>query len=245
MAKITDKASWQILEDVNKLINNAKLIYENELPANFETLKTRYKEAMTKKETLAKSIRTQQQANDTLSIVQNSSNATLAELDELFNPSKSSAASKRPVSPPPIWAKWDAMDGHQHHEPRTLPELKRAIKSLEETLRQYSKKIETLQIEHKTIEDDFKVSIDNLKDELVKLVGSNSAPDLRRILEPVARKQEILKLEQKALARASAESLFSKWDYMDGHRSGGRIKKRKSIKRNQIRQTKRRQTKRR
>ena len=244
MAKITDRASWQILEDVNKLINNAKLIYENELPANFETLKTRYKEAMAKKETLAKSIRTQQQANDTLSIVQNSSNETLAELDELFNPSKSSAASKR-ASTSGLFAKWDIMDGHQHHEPRTLPVLKRAIKSLEETLRQYSNKIETLQIEHKTIEDDFKVSIDNLKDELVKLVGSNSAPDLRRILEPVARKQEILKLEQKALARASAESLFSKWDYMDGHRPGGRIKKRKSIKRNQIRQTKRRQTKRR
>ena len=40
MATITGRASWQILEDVNKLINNAKLIYENELPANFETLKT-------------------------------------------------------------------------------------------------------------------------------------------------------------------------------------------------------------
>lgn len=243
MAKITDRASWQILEDVSKLINHARLIYGNELPANFETLKKRYKEALAKKETVANSIRAQQLANETLTIVQNRSDQTLEELDELTGPPKSNVASKQ-ASTSGLFAKWDTMDGHQHYEPRTLPVLKRAIKRHEELVRQASKKIETLQIEHKTIEVDFEISIINLKDELVKLVGSNSAPDLRRILEPVARRQEELRLANEALERASARSLFSKWDAMD-RRSGGRIKKRKSIKRNQIRQTKRRQTKRR
>lgn len=242
MSKITDRASWQILEDVSKLINHARLIYGNELPANFETLKKRYKEALAKKETVANSIRTQQLANETLTTEQVRSNQTLEELDELTGPPKSNAASKR-ARTSGLFAKWDTMDGHQHLEPRTLPVLKRAIKRHEELVRQASKKIETLQIEHKTIEVGFEVSIINLKEELVKLVGSNSAPDLRRILEPVARRQEELRLANEALERASARSLFSKWDAMDGHRASGRKKRRKSIKRNQIRQT--RQTKRR
>ena len=239
MSKITDRASWQILEDVSKLINNAALIYGNEVPANFETLKKRYKEALIKKETVANSIRAQQLANETLTIVQNRSDQTHEELDEVFNPSRSNAESKR-ARTSGLFAKWDTMDGHQHHEPRTLPVLKRAIKRHEELVRQASKKIETLQTGHKTIEDDFEVSIINLKEELVKLVGSNSAPDLRRILEPVARMQEGLKLRKEAVERASARSLFSKWDTMDGHRASGRKKRRKSIKRNQTRQTKRR-----
>ena len=261
MAKITDKASWQILEDVNKLINNATLIYGNELPENFDTLKTRYKEALTKQETIAKSIETQKQTNVSLYLARNRRDGTLAELDELFNPSKSNAASKRPVSPPPIWAKWDIMDGHQPREPRTLPVIQRDIKRHEETLRQDSKKIETLQIEHKTIEDDFKVSIDNLKGELIKLVGSNSAPDLRRIFEPVAEKQKI-ETRKKALEQALEKerqrhelppSIWAKWDIADGHTRGGgyglkiKFKKRRQTKRRQPkrRQTKRRQTKRR
>lgn len=49
MAKISERASWQILEDVDKIIKNANTIYKRLRPPNFQTLKTRYEEAMAKK----------------------------------------------------------------------------------------------------------------------------------------------------------------------------------------------------
>jgi hypothetical protein len=232
MAKITNRAGWQILEDVNKIITNAKLIYKNEVPKNFETLKTQYKETMAKKQALANSIKAQEEANKVLYREELGRDQTLVELDKVVSPSKSKTneTSKTPVinsalykNDPPI----------QHLEPRTLPVLKRAIKRHEEIVREVLKKIETLQTEHKTIEDNYKVSIDDLKKELVELIGQDYAPALRSLFEPVDTKQ-------REMERASREMLFSKWDTMD-RRSGGSRRKRK-----QTRQTRqRRQTKRR
>lgn len=146
-------------------------------------------------------------------------------MDELTGPPKSSATPSKSA----LHAKWDAENGYREPEPRTFPQLKRAIKGHEERVRQASNKIEILQKNHTPIEEEFNVSIDNLKNELVTLVGSDSALALRDLLKPVVEGQERLNRDKEALERASAEasarSLARKWDYMDGHRNGGRIKK--------------------
>jgi hypothetical protein len=233
MAQITKRAGWQILEDVNKIINNAKLIYKNDVPKNFETLKTKYKETMVIKQALAKSITAQNEANKELYNEELRMNWTLAELDEVVTPSKSktneTSKSKTPVMNSALY-KNDPYPPIQHYEPRTLARLKRAIKRHEELVREVLKKIETIQTEHKTIEDNYKVSIDHLKKELVELIGQDYAPALRSLFESVDTKQ-------KEMERASREMLFSKWDTMD-RRSGGSRRKRKQ--RRQTRQTKRR-----
>ena len=238
MANITNRAPWQILQDVNKIINNTELIYGNGVPRTIETLKTKYKETMVKKKTLANSIRAQDDANKELHREELMRDQAVVELDEVHSSSKSktneASTSKRPVTDSALYKNQPPTPPH---EPRSKPVLEKVIKRQTEIVEEVLKKIETLQKEHKTIEDNYKASIDDLKKELVKLIGYDHAPALMRLLEPVD-------TMQREMERAGSEMLCSKWDTMD-RRSGGSRRKRKQRRQIKRRQTNRRQTKRR
>ena len=236
MAKITSKAGREILEDVERIIINAKLIYKNGYPANFETLKTQYKATLAKKQASDSSLKLLTEATNKLKTLEQGKDIALKnlkKLDEPGNPSnsKTNETSKKPVTNSALYKNEQP---REHYEPPTRPDLLRAIARYEELMSDAVRNIEKLRTENKPIDDDYKDSTDKLKTELVKLIGEDSASALRALFEPVSTRQKVME-------QASNTALQAKWATLDGHSSSARGKKRRQTRqRKQTRQTRQR-----